>query len=214
MEQIKPNNICTYWPANPAFDLKGVLFRHLFFYQRGQDQIHVCRALPHSRLYTTGRIWDRSEGLGPKTIILSDEHVDAMAEGLPMLRDAMSGGNPLDGIGCKGGVWRLHVARSPVISKLYFDTHYISLTLLDIENFSRLFIVVQQQLRDYVVATPDVLPYVSNALTSVTYVDPCPNAGKTLILLTCTSKLLHSSKTSCLFSFNCDSYICIRYELT
>jgi len=37
--------------------------------------------------------------------------------------------------------------------------------------------VVQQQLRDYIVATPDVLPYVTSALTSVTYFEPAPNAS-------------------------------------
>jgi len=31
MEQLEPNSICTYWPANPAFDPKRVLLRRLFF---------------------------------------------------------------------------------------------------------------------------------------------------------------------------------------
>ena len=49
---------------------------------------------------------------GPKTIILSDEQVDAMAEGLPMLRDAMCGGNPVGGSECKSGAFRLNVRRA------------------------------------------------------------------------------------------------------
>ena len=36
---------------------------------------------------------------------------------------------------------------------------------------------VVQQLRNYIVAMQDVLPYVSKALTSVTYVEPAPNAS-------------------------------------
>ena len=32
MEELEPtNNICTYWPKNPAFETKRVLLRRLFF---------------------------------------------------------------------------------------------------------------------------------------------------------------------------------------
>jgi hypothetical protein len=41
-----------------------------------------------------------------------------------------------------------------------------------------MFSVVQQQLRDYTVAMPDVLSYVTTAVTSVTCVEPAPNASK------------------------------------
>jgi hypothetical protein len=40
--------------------------------------------------------------------------------------------------------------------------------------------VVQQQLRDYIVALQHVLPYVTATLTSVTYVDPPPDADKNI----------------------------------
>jgi len=60
------------------------------------------------------------------------------------------------------------------MAKLYVDSQHISLTLPDI--VSRMFNVVQQ-LRNYIVAMQDVLPYVSKALTSVTYVEPAPNAS-------------------------------------
>ena len=41
-----------------------------------------------------------------------------------------------------------------------------------------MFNIVQQQLRDYIVALQDVLPFVTNTLTSVTYVEPSPDASK------------------------------------
>jgi hypothetical protein len=41
-----------------------------------------------------------------------------------------------------------------------------------------LFNIVQQQLRDYIVALQDVLPFVTNTLTSVTYVEPSPEDSK------------------------------------
>ena len=41
-----------------------------------------------------------------------------------------------------------------------------------------MFDVVQQQLRDYIVAMQDVLPYVTSTLISVMYVEPEPNASR------------------------------------
>jgi hypothetical protein len=46
------------------------------------------------------------------------------------------------------------------------------------EYLSRMFNIVQQQLRDYIVALQDVLPFVTNTLTSVTYVEPSRDARK------------------------------------
>jgi hypothetical protein len=39
---------------------------------------------------------------------------------------------------------------------------------------------VQQQLRDYIVALLDVLPYVTATLTSVTYVEPSSEGSKNI----------------------------------
>ena len=63
---------------------------------------------------------------------------------------------------------------------LYVDSQFISLTLQDIEYLSRMFIIVQQQLRNYIVALQDVLPYVTATLTSVTHVEPAPEASKNI----------------------------------
>jgi len=41
-----------------------------------------------------------------------------------------------------------------------------------------MFSIVQRQLRDYIVALQDVLPNVTATLTSVTYVEPAPEAIK------------------------------------
>jgi len=40
-----------------------------------------------------------------------------------------------------------------------------------------MFNIVQQQLRDYTTALPDVLSYVTSSVTSVTYVEPVNNAS-------------------------------------
>ena len=43
---------------------------------------------------------------------------------------------------------------------------------------ARMFHVVQQQLHDYTLSLSDVLSYVASSLTSVTYVEPVPNASE------------------------------------
>ena len=52
-------------------------------------------------------------GGGPKTLILSVEQVDAMAEALPMLRDAMCSGETSVGVRrCESGAFRLDLTSS------------------------------------------------------------------------------------------------------
>jgi hypothetical protein len=43
-----------------------------------------------------------------------------------------------------------------------------------------MFNIVQQQLSDYVVALQDVLLFFTNTLSSVTYVEPSPDASKNI----------------------------------
>lgn len=111
-----------------------------------------------------------------KSLILSDEHVYTMAEFLPKIRDAMCNGDPVGE--CKNGAFRLKVTRSRRMARLYLDTQYITLALPDLDYLARMFQVLQQQLREYILALPDVLSYVTASLTSVTYVEPAPNASR------------------------------------
>ena len=69
------------------------------------------------------------------------------------------------------------------------SVHYTDAT---IEYLNPIFNVVQQQMRNYIVAMPEVLSYLTTALTSVRYVEPTPNASKHVDYLTCTRKSLHS----------------------
>jgi hypothetical protein len=80
MEELEPTpNICTYWPNNPAFNRKRVLLRHLFFIN--EDRIKYLSvvfypARDYLPLVEFGVL--RRAG-GPKTLILGDEQVDALA---------------------------------------------------------------------------------------------------------------------------------------
>ena len=56
--------------------------------------------------------------------------------------------------------------------------HFSNFTNTD--YLSRMFSVVQQQLRDNIVALQDVLPYVTATLTSVTYLNSPPDADKNI----------------------------------
>jgi len=179
MEDLEPTNFCTYWPNNPAFVPKRVLLRRLFFINEDRTKYVSVGCYPARDYLPLVEFGVVRRGGGPKTLIFSDEQVDAMAEGLPMLWDAMCIGEPPDGgRRCESGAFRLDVTRSRHTARLYVDSQYISLTLQDIEYLSRIFSVVQKQLRDYIVALQDVLPYVTATLTSVTDVEPAPESSK------------------------------------
>ena len=56
---------------------------------------------------------------GPKTLILSDEQVDAMEEALPMLRDDMcSGGTSVGGRRCESCAFGMDLTRSRRMARL------------------------------------------------------------------------------------------------
>ena len=70
------------------------------------------------------------------------------------------------------------MTRSRRTALLYVESQFISLTLQDKDYLSRMFNIVKQQLRDYIVVLQDVLPFVTNTLISVTNVEPSPDASK------------------------------------
>jgi len=127
--------------------------------------VHVCRLLPCTRLSTPGRIRSHSEGRLQ----------------VPHSRRRTSG--------CHGGLsacyTRLHVrGRGPGrlqvrerqlspthprrhgSARLFLGTEYISLTQPDMDYLVRVFPIMQQELRYYLIAMPDVLSYVTSSLAS------------------------------------------------
>jgi len=82
-------------------------------------------------------------------------------------------------VNSESGRFRLNTSRSyRGLARMYLGNEYICLTPLDQHNLARMFHVVQQHLRDYILALPDMLSYVTMALSSVVYVEPMPNASK------------------------------------
>ena len=87
MEELVPTpNICTYWPNNPAFDPKRVVLRRLFFIKRAGPNTCLLVSTRHVTIYHSSSLGFYGGLGGPKTLILGDEQVDALAEILPTLR--------------------------------------------------------------------------------------------------------------------------------
>ena len=80
--------------------------------------------------------------------------------------------------------WCISAGRIAVAIRIVY-TSILSKILQDIDYLSRMFSVVQQQLRGYVVALQEVLLHVTATLTLVTFVDPLTDANKTLIFPSC-----------------------------
>jgi len=177
MEELDPTNICTYCPNNPAFDPKRVLLRRLFFINEYRIKYVSVVFYPVRDYLPLVEFGVLRRGDGPKTLILSDEQVDALVETLRTLREVVCSG---EAGGCRFelGAFRLDVTRSLRSARLYVDSQLISLTLQVIGYLSRMFSIAEQQLCDYIVALQDVLPCVTATLTSVTYVEPAPEASK------------------------------------
>jgi len=154
-----------------------VLLRCLFFINEDRTKYVHFGFYPARNYLPLVEFWFVRRGGGPKTLILSDEQVDALAETLPTVREDMCSGK-VEGRRCESDAFWLDVTRSWRTARLYVDSQFISLNSQDIEYLSRMFSIVQQQLRDYIVALQDVLPYVTATLTSVTYVEPSPEVIK------------------------------------
>ena len=92
---------------------------------------------------------------------------------------------------CKEGAFILNWIGSNEIVRLYLEKQYISLRLADLQYLREMFHVVQNQLNVYTLCLPDVLSYVTVALTSPNYVEPTPNSSKHIIY----SQLFEELKT-------------------
>jgi len=62
------------------------------------------------------------------------------------------------------------------LTRLYRGREYICLTPLDLHYLAKMFNIVHQHLRDYVLDLPDLFLYVTS-LTLVVYVEPMPKAN-------------------------------------
>jgi len=89
-----------------------------------------------------------------KAIILTEEQVAAFTDCLPAIRDSMCVGGDRVVIKCEIGNFRLHTPKWHGSAKLFVGTKYICLTQPDMDYPVQVFHILQQQLRDYIIALP------------------------------------------------------------
>jgi hypothetical protein len=163
------------WPtitAQPAFDPDRVLLRRIFFID-GYNTKYVSVCFYPARDYQPLVEFGAVRRGGSKPIVLANEHVDRLAERPPKVL-CETGGSGSDA----SDTFRLiPIRRSGGAARLYLNAQYINLTSEDLRYLARMFHIVHKQLRDYIIALPDVLSYVTASLTSTSYIEPAPNAS-------------------------------------
>jgi len=125
---------------------------------------------------------------GSTILIPDDRQVNKMAECMARICESMCGNEQYR---CKEGNFRPNTTGSYRIARLYLDKQYIGLGLGDLQYLSRMFHVVQNQLNMYTLSLPDVLAYVTVALTSSNYIETAPNTNKHVMY----SQLIDEIKT-------------------
>ena len=121
----EPSDICTYWPANPAFDPKRVLLRRIFFINEDKPKYMSVGFYP-ARDYQPLVEFGAIRRGGSKPLILIDEQVAELVDCLPAILDSMCiGGNRVN-IKCESGNFRLHVPKRHGSARLFVGTEYIS----------------------------------------------------------------------------------------
>ena len=126
MEQFENTN-STYWSANSAFDSKRVLLRRLLFINEDRTKYISVGFYPAGFYLALLKFGVKRRGGWPKKIILTNKRVNALAEGLRKLCDALcSGGEPAGGSECKSVAFRLNVTRSRRTARLYSDSVYFT----------------------------------------------------------------------------------------
>ena len=155
------------------------MLRRLFFLNASKTK-HVSVGFYPARDYLTLVEFGVKRSCGSKAIILTDEQFYTLTRCLPAFADAMcKEGNEVETpvIKCESDNFRLVMPkRRRGLTKLYVSSEYMCLTSLDLHYLARMFNIVHQKMRDYLLSLPDILSYITMSLTSVVYVEPMPNA--------------------------------------
>ena len=109
-------------------------------------------------------------------IILTDRHIRFMAEHLLRQCDALCNDEHYI---CKDGDFKMNSAGN-YRAKVFLGKRSISFKLDELRYLS-IFFMVHNQLIRYTEAMRDVMKCVTSALYSTTYVEPPPNANKTIL---------------------------------
>jgi hypothetical protein len=114
----------------------------------------------------------------PTILVLNDRHVKTLTEILPRICESMCRGENYE---YRDEDIRLNTTPGWLVAKMTLNKKYISLRLVELQHLSRMFHVVQNQLDAYTNALPDVLSYVTAALSSSADIEPAPTASKHIV---------------------------------
>jgi hypothetical protein len=169
-------NTCNYYSESVGlmFDPKRVLLRRVFFLNSDKSKyvsVGFYPALDYQPLVEFG-------GSRNKPILITPDIVESMAEHLPRMCNSMCGN---EHYAFRVGVFRLTTIGSLRTARMYFDRHCLHFKLEDLQYLERIFHIVNNQLKLYATATPDVKTYIISALGTTTYSDPVPNANNSIL---------------------------------
>jgi hypothetical protein len=111
-------------------------------------------------------------------ILITLDIVESMAEHLLRMCNSMCGN---EHYAFRVGVFRLTTIGTLRAARMYFDEHYLHFKLAELQYLERIFHIVNNQLKAYAIAKPDVKTYVISALGITTYLNPAPNANNSFL---------------------------------
>jgi hypothetical protein len=112
----------------------------------------------------------------PTILIRNAGQVKALADILPEICASMCRGEKYE---FGDGDFRLNtVTGGWLVARMTLNKRYISLKLNELQHLLRMFHVVQKQVVAYTNAMPEVLSYITTALSSTAYTEPAPDACK------------------------------------
>lgn len=160
--------------VSPGFDPNRVLLRRVFFINYEKTRYISVGFYPAHNYQPMVEVG----GSKIKPIVLTAQHVSTLADCLPRICESMCDNEQF---GRSDGAFRLNTTGSYRIARMYMEKHYITLKFQELRYLLNMFHLVQTQLNSYISALPDVLTFVTNALSSDTYIEP-PATASNLIL--------------------------------
>jgi len=154
-------DICPSWPASPALEMHRVLLRPQFFINSDRTMYMSVGFYPTLDNQPLVEFIAIRSG-GSNCIVPKDEYTDTLADCLPKVLVSVC--NERTGAGCVSGAFRLSPPKKYGSARLYFGTQYVSLTILHLQYLAGMFHIVQQQLRHYTTALPNVLSFVTSSV--------------------------------------------------
>jgi hypothetical protein len=121
-----------------------------------------------------------------KPIFVTNDVADSLAQHLPRMCNSMCGNEHYT---FREGLLRLTTIGTLKAVRMYFDRHYLHFKLVELQYLDKIFHIVNNQLKAYATATPDVKTYVISALGTETFVEPVGTKKKLYPVLSAARKI-------------------------